>query len=361
VKLALGFVFVGGGALCSAPAWAEQLDDEKVLVHWSAPPSCPSEAELKRAIEAHLGQSPGATREHPLAITAHVAQAEGRYAVRLRFDGRSGVEERSLEHPECGKLLDAAALVIALAIDPGRVNAHQPSSGASQVDSPPPTSDGAPAASAPAPPTAEVASPRAVTPRPRPEGERRSERSDAASRPRGPGAPFELPLGVFVLAGTGALPGTGPGLGVDFALARRHFELGVVGRYWSPRGAPVEGPRSSEVSLGWWAAELRACGVPWLGAWRLRLCAAGGGGDLWGRGVGVSNSRTRHTFVPTLSAGALLGYRRGRLSPFVGLAADWLPVQPSYGIVQGSDIVEVHRSSVLALSGMIGLAYRLEQ
>lgn len=361
VKLALGVGVLVVPLLCPMGARAEE-SRQRLTVEWRAPTPCPTAAELERAIGGHLGHSLHTTGQQPLAVTADVVEAGGHYRVRLRFESRSGVEERSLEHPDCSKLLDAAALLVALAIDPRGVTERQ------SVAAPPapvgqPTSEDVqtPSPGSSATP-GEPPRPLAPPPRAAKEPARTSPRaaSTDASRPRAPQVPWEYLIGAFGLVGAGALPGAAPGVGVDFAVRRQHFELGVVGRYWLPRSQPVAETPNAAVSLSWSAVEVRACGVPWLGAWRLRLCAASGGGDLSARGLRVAASRTRHTFVPTLSAAALLSYRAGRISPHVGLVADWLLVQPRYGVIQDTDTIEVFQPSAAAVSGVVGLSFRLE-
>lgn len=339
-------------ALGSRAALAEP-GDQRLSVRWIAPEACPNEASLKQAIEANLGQPLSATRPQSLAISGSVLVGANGYTARLRFQSRRGLEERVLQHPDCSRLVDAAALVIALVVDPERVSA--------------PHATPAPVASEPTPPVRPreptlAAVPATTTRLGHPIVD--AAPSSAPLVPPGPrskpgGTPFHYPVSVFGLFGARGLPGLGAGVGTDAALSRGHFELGLVGFYWLPRSQRVRDTESSVVSMAWLAAELRACGLPWLGDWRLRLCVGGGGGDLWGRGFGVSNSRTRHTAVPTISAQALLAYGRGGVSPFLGFGADWLLVQPRLGVAQGSNITEVYAASTPALRAVLGLTYQL--
>ena len=124
VKLVLGLVAVAAGIFYSESAHAED-ETEPLSVHWDAPASCPSEASLKQAVEADLGQPLNLARKQALSILASVSLGSAGYTARLRFQSPSGVEERTLEHPDCEKLMDATALVIALTIDSERVNAQQ--------------------------------------------------------------------------------------------------------------------------------------------------------------------------------------------------------------------------------------------
>lgn len=350
------WAFVAGllayAALEAGPALAETVD-ERLSVRWTAPAACPDEDKLKQAIEANLGQPLSATRSQSLEISGSVMVDANGYTALLRFQSRRGLEERVLQHPDCSRLVDAAALVIALVVDPELVNAPHAAPAPVTPEPVPPVRPNKPTL---------AAVPAAPTPPGRP-------KLDAApsSAPRvvpsplsePSGTPFHYPVSVFGLFGARGLPGLGAGVGADAALSRGHFELGLVGLYWLPRSQRVPSTESSEVSVAWLAAELRACGLPWLGDWRLRLCAGGGGGDVWGRGFGVSNSRTRHTAVPTISAEALLTYGRGGVSPFVGFSADWLLVQPRLGVAQGSKITEVYTASTPALRAVLGLTYQL--
>lgn len=342
VKLVLGVVAMAAGVFCSESAHAENKT-EPLSVHWDAPDSCPSEASLKQAVEAALGQPLKVARKQALSILASVSLGSAGYTATLRFQSPSGAEERTIDHPNCEKLMDATALVIALTIDPERVNAQQ-------IKNQP---ESAATTQAPAPVSA------VAVPPPAPSAPARLPEVPRSKSPETAGAPFHLPLSVFGLVSGGALPSVGPGIGVDLSAAREHFELGVVARYMLPRSKHVPGTESSDISVAWFVLELRACGLPWLGAWQLRLCVGGGGGDMYATGRGVSQARTRHTAVPSLSGGASLAYMHGAVSPFVGVGLDWLLVQPQYGVTQVSVITPVFTSGPIAVSGLLGLSYQL--
>lgn len=340
MKLVLGLVAVAAAVFCSGSAHAEDGTGQ-LSVRWDAPGACPSEAHLKQAIEADLGQPLSDAGKQALSILASVSLEPAGYTATLLFQTPSGVEERKLDHPDCEKLMAAAALVIALTIDPGRANARQ-------IQRQP-----EPAATAPAPPpVAPLVEPAPSPPAPLPVLPR-------LPSPEKASPPFRFPLSVFGLVSGGALPSVGPGIGVDVSAAREHFELGVVARYMLPRFKHVPGTESSEISVAWFAVELRACGLPWLGAWRLRLCVGGGGGDMYATGHGVSQARSQHTALPSLSGDASLAYVHGPLSPFVGVGLTWLPIQARYGVTQDSVMTEVFASGPMAVNGLLGLSYRL--
>lgn len=116
--------------LGSAPVVAHAADaPSRVSLRWNAPDDCPDDAALVQAVEGVLGQPLTASREQQLAISVNVLGGSGGYSAKLSFKGPQGSQERFLEHPECGKLTEAVALLVALAIDPERVKARQPQVG----------------------------------------------------------------------------------------------------------------------------------------------------------------------------------------------------------------------------------------
>lgn len=315
-------------------------------MRWNAPDECPDDVELIRSVESYLGQPLSEARQQQLAISVSVLGSAGGFSAKLRFKGANGLEERYLEHPDCRKLAQAAALLAALAIDPERVNARQ-------------LAIEAPAAAVEAEPT-----PPALLPPAAAQGQVSVERARDAPKPSATReatltAATQLRLGAFAFAGGGALPSAGPGLGADLAVRRRHLELGVVGRYWLPRVQRVAGVPDASIELSLLAVGARACGLPWLGDWSLRGCAGADLADIWGSGEGVSNQRTRHAVLPALSASLSLSYGQHRLAPFAGLEASWALARPPFGVRLNGEDYEVFRASALSGTVLFGLTYAL--
>jgi hypothetical protein len=313
-----------------------------VALRWNAPDECPDDAQLVRGVERYVGQPLAEAREQRLSISVNVVAGDGGFSAKIRFKGENGIEERSLEHPDCEKLGDAAALLVALTIDPERVRALQRAPAPSET----------PAAAAPEPlPSPQAPSGPVAFPA-------RDEPVRESPRPR---REAELArLGIFGFAGAGALPSVGPGLGAEASVRRAHFELGVVGRYWLPRIGTVQGFERADIRLSLVTLGVRGCGRPWLGAWQLRGCAGVDVGDLWGSGEGeLSNARSRHAPFPALSGSLTLSYGRQRLAPFVGAEAMWALSRPPFGVrVNGQDY-ETFRSDALSIQAFVGLAYAL--
>jgi hypothetical protein len=318
----------------------------RLSLRWNAPDACPDDATLVRRVEEELAQPLAEARQQSLSISAHVAgDSSGGFAAKLRFSGPNGVEERFLEHPDCAKLADAVALVMALAIDPERVKARQ------DAMAPAPFATGPSAAPSP------VLPPSAPPPIPAPRPANETNPSTAAHSTR---RAWVVELAVLGFAGAGALPSVGPGLGIGASARAQHVELGLVGRYWFSSVQPVPGVEDADVRVTLASFGLRGCAVPWLVTWQLSGCLGAELGDLWGAGEGaVEQPRTRHALLPSLSAGLALRYGRQRLVPFIGAEGSLALARPSFGVgVNGRDH-EAFRADAGTVQAFVGLSYRL--
>lgn len=320
-----------------------------VALRWNSPDECPDDAALVAAVEDFLGQQLSEAREQQLSASVSVVGSErDGFAAKLRFTSREGLEERSLEHRECRKLMEGAALLVALAVDPERVKARQQASNeqrptaAPTPEVPPP----APAVSTPVSPAPSILGPERDQASPVPVASRRA--SQIAQQ-----------LELFGFAGSGALPSAGPGFGAAFGLRRGRFELGLTGQYWFQRSASVRQGTQAEIQLSLWTASLRACAWPLLGDWALRACVASALGDLSGMGQGVDNSRPGHALYSALSSEVSVRYGQARLAPLLGISAAWVIARPAYGVNLNALKTEIFRPDWLNLQGFVGLAYRL--
>src|SRR5262249_27366521 len=82
---------------------------------YEAPSECPTRVELVAAIERQLGPDANAPQRAEVPITLQVSrESSGRYRVTLTHAG-PGVAERTLEASTCAAVVDAAAVLIAMA------------------------------------------------------------------------------------------------------------------------------------------------------------------------------------------------------------------------------------------------------
>jgi hypothetical protein len=304
-----------------------------------------------RQVEAFLGRQLEQRSARALTVEARVAGDESRgYVAALSFTDARGTTERELTHPDCAKLTEAAALLVALVIDPERVKAVQEGS----APSPPAEVEPAPAAAEPAPPAQEatpVLAPAIDTPAPRHDSPP-SNRSSSGGAPR-------FGAGLSGLVATGLLPSTAAGLGAELLLSLRGFEAGLGGRYWFARSAavPLAAAANIEVSLA--TATLRLCGVPRHGEWWFAVCTRADVGDMVGSGEGVDNARVRHDRYGALGGGVSAGYSLGRVSPVVGADLLALVARPRFGVLRDGQEQVVFQPGIWQLSGFIGLRYAL--
>lgn len=109
LALSLGLRAAAAGEPSSEPAGLE--------LRWDAPPQCPDRAQLLAAIDATLGEVAEGERRSLRARGRVRADPQAGFVVRLELDD-GHASTRELRGTSCEELTDAAALVIAMTIDP---------------------------------------------------------------------------------------------------------------------------------------------------------------------------------------------------------------------------------------------------
>ena len=247
---------------------------------WAAPESCPQEAEFRAQIERFLRQSLSERREQGIAIAGTVRElSSGDFQLLLQVQTARGNQRRDLSHRDCRELVEAGALVSALAIDPNVVVEAAPEALTQAQPTP------ALAASEP------VAPPIAPTPAasPSPPPQPAPATSSAAESLTERLHPSLLALG---LAGNAALPDVGAGFGARAAAGPGGLRVVLRGIYWVERFLPVDESSGAGVALSAWAVGLRACAEPVSGSIRFWACLGVDGGQLKAKGQGLENRRT---------------------------------------------------------------------
>jgi hypothetical protein len=128
-------IMVALALLATTRASAEPLPDRaRPALAWDAPAGCPSQ-DLFGRVAGLVGLGREALAAKLLRVDAQVRQpAEGGFQAHLTVETDVGSGERTFEAEDCRSLLDGAALIVALAVDPAvKVPAVK-------VKSPPPTS-----------------------------------------------------------------------------------------------------------------------------------------------------------------------------------------------------------------------------
>ncbi|MFO0631314.1 MAG: hypothetical protein U0168_00530 [Nannocystaceae bacterium] len=262
--------FAAWVSLASAPATAAVPWPERVRVEG---PAC---GEPLGDRVARAGR-PGAPIDLDVQADAQLRpRSDGRWELELAISRGDALEQRHFVADECGTLLDAAAFVIAAAMDPTRAAAPVPTPAQAEVAeaAEPPT----PTESAEVTPTpATSTSPRpSDPPRPRPPKRRR------------PGA-F---VGAWGGIDGGALPGATGYFEADVGARGRGWRAGLLAGTRLQTEQRARADRDAGARLTLWNVGVRLCGVPSWRVLELPLCAGADAGQLRAQGFGYDGART---------------------------------------------------------------------
>lgn len=242
---------------------AEAQTPERLTLRWEAPAGCPPADAVRAEVARLLG---GAVPPDGVPVAAEArAQRDGdRYVLELRteVDGAGG--ERTLDAPECEELVSAAALILALMIDPEVL---------SRVEAAPITT----------PPGRQLDEPRA--------------RAVPSAEPARD--PITTRVGAAFVLDLGTLPALAPGLRIEVGLGTELLEGRLRATLVLPQGAvnDMELPGAS-AELTALVGGLLGCVRPIEGFRALGLCAELEAGAVFGSAQGIS--------VPRFGAGLFL-------------------------------------------------------
>jgi hypothetical protein len=354
-------IAIASGAL--APLRVARAESPSTELAWSAPSVCPEEAVVRADVERYLGQALGARRDQKLRIEGVVKEdPRAGFTVTLRVTSARGTQRRELANADCTKLSEAAALVVALAIDPKLVvpTAANPGLEKPSDGEEPPRPPSEPAEPLERPPTeAPVATPPATEPPvttgpPALRVDREHTRSGASgSRPS---SSWSFSAAFTGLAGGGPLPGVALGLGARLSAGREWFRLALHGSYFFPRSEPVSMAPSSAVELDLFRAGVSVCGAPITGSIVLSACVGPTLGDLRGSGARLDNERTRHDrWSAVLGELTLAHLSSSGLMTLAGLEAGYAIEAPRFGILQNGRETEVFRASDWVAGAFLGI------
>ncbi len=296
-------------------------------LEWEAPPECPSAAAVERDVAQILSASSAPTAAlRARGVASRTSPDKWRADLVLR--GVVWEAHRTLEGATCAAVAEAAAVVIALAINP------QIEPPAPKV--PPPK---------PMPPSKPTAQPEAV---PTPE-----QGEHFVHRP--PAGPF---LGVGVVSDLGTLPGAAFGAEgwIGWQIAALRFDVG--GSYFLSKRGTL--PRHSDIGATF---QLAAMGQRSCYQWAYESISVGPCLDVgltWTRaeGFGPIVSYRVSTVGFSLGADMALAWQLSRfLRPYFRLSGA-LPVARPEFAVQGLETL--HRAAIVSVRGVIGIEAQLE-
>ena len=296
--------------VCALPARAQADDDDARLagleLEWDAPDACPDRDQVLRWITAYLPvRAPGVRT--PWVVHARVREVrevrEVRYEIAIAMPG--GEAQRSFAGDDCPRVAEAAALVIALSVDPLGTSARI----------------GAPEAQ-PA--------------------------SDALT----------VVLAARMAGDLGSLPqpSLGVGAGVALELARARAEADVMA--WLPRATARSANELGGGEIGLFSAALRGCYDFVHGEHALGFgpCLGAEAGVSTGRGIDVADAARRQGLWLAALGGLTL---RQLGEPGLG---SWLSLElvvplrgPEYAI---DGYGTIFQASALAVRASLGAAWR---
>ncbi|MCY1054368.1 hypothetical protein [Nannocystis sp. SCPEA4] len=315
---------------------------------WTAPPGCPDEAEVRARVVRITGEE--AAQRADLTARGTVREASpGHWSLTLELVGKTGSGRRELTAPRCDELAEAAALVVAIAVDPRAALAASPTeAGAGVVPAPP--NDVAQETG----PLEQVVKDMSEGPKDMSQGPADPVADEPVAvevEPVGPAAPPagkspRLRVGMRVAAGVSfarLLPRPSAALSLALSIGGRRWRAELGGLY----APPVPG---GDAAIGGLfqagAVELRGCPVLRRGTVEVPLCIGLQVGAMEGRGRGTGLMTTMTARSPWLAAtaGAALAWR-----PRGGRVGLWLQADAIVALLRPTFVTagqqEVHRAS----------------
>jgi hypothetical protein len=311
----------------SEPAASEPAIEAAPLeIEWDAPAECPRVERVIADVERFLAEGESIRVDARTEVRAVVRRAAtDRYTLDLHARLPGGAVDRSISAERCDLLASAAALVIAVVLEPVVV--------LEAVE-----------AKAVAPPPAK---PPVVPPKPPPE-----------PRPR-------TVLGGFVratgLGAFGVLPRFGGGVAGAAGLRivttpLRAGRLEVTALYEAPQRASAEANDDARALLQLWTIGGRGCWAPAVRKVEFPLCGGAEVGVLRGQGVGLAQARTARQVWSAVHIGAAIAYAPIRWLALWDGADGYVAMQTPRFLID--DVGLVHRGRRGGVRIHAGLEFR---
>jgi len=273
-------------------------------VHWSGPDECPAEADVIAEIERLLGGDVDWSAWESLGAEIVATPADGGWRVVVTTKDPEGVRE--VVGASCAEVAQAAALVVAMTIDPDKALA---------------------AATEPKPePETRVESTESAGDGEIPPPIRPAESTEASAKaaaPRRARLPIHWGVRAEIISDLGSLPGVKPGAGLTAAAMLHAWRLELSGIYWFQRRETLDEAPTMGGDISLLAGSLRGC----YQAWGFDGCAGLELGRFSAHGFGSEfpESHTALWLAPT--AGLARRFKVSTWFSFSLLAEAGLPLQ----------------------------------
>ena len=254
-------------------------------VSWTAPTGCPAQNAVSRDIQNLAGQPlPRLTEGR---VVGRVEATPTGYRLELDLLSSGKHEHRSIEAEDCQTLARAAALMVAVAVDP--VATSTTIAWSAQPNPGPATRSGVTASSA------QPDSDRKSKPKPEPEPapeltvEKAPPPGQQDGRPQLPS--LSLGLGLSGGGALGLTPGRTGGLEAELAWVRPRLRLTAAGHHWFSQATAVESGASLAAAVS--GATVRGCHAASAAAMEFPVCMLVELSALHGSGIGPRVSARR--------------------------------------------------------------------
>lgn len=312
-------------------------------LRWEGPPSCP-ETEFQAALARYLEPRAGASAA--LQVRARVRAARGRWVLELDVVDAAGTGTRQLTAERCETVVDAAAFVVAQALDRSSAAAAPEA----LVPAPPEPSDPPPVVVPSAPP----GPPAPLEPTPSPAVEAPAPIPTSAAPP-----PRRRLRGTVRLRGGAsgvALPGVTAELGLLVGLMAARWRVDLVSLGRLPVGKDAATAPAVGARLAMWAVGARACGLPRLARLVVPLCAGAEVGQVLGRSVGLpTEGRAASTWAAVTASPGLMWEPR----PWLALTLEFelaVALLRHDWVIRG--LPPIHRLGPAEARGFAGIEFR---
>ena len=241
-----------------------------------------------------------------LAVDAHLRRSsDGQWLLDLEIDKGGDASLRQLVAPHCETVLDAAAFVVAVAIDPSLA-----SEGAVEPPVPEPT--------VPVPTTTQTAPVGPTAPQPPP-----------ITTSATPPPPKRRKVHAIVRAGGGIDGGALPRVGAMFegaiGVGGKWFRVEATGMYRLQTTEYTVADPTVGAGVAMWSFGARGCGVPRYKRVEFPLCAALEGGRQIAQGTGLNPNRTLRTPWGAATFGPGVAFKAHKNIAIVIMAALGVP------------------------------------
>lgn len=308
----------GVALLTASTSYGDRPPVPRFALEWDAPAGCLDRAAAQRAIEGALGAKPS-TGGPVTVVRVKIAETEaGRFAADIWMYDATGSGERTLEGSVCVQVAQAAALIVAFALETGR------EAGATGKKEAHP-----------------------------------SEASQGAGSEAPAGRSLSLAVGAWVTGDVGSLPQADAGLALVLEGRHRRLSAEAIGSAWLPQTALTATAATSGGDFALYTGALRGC-VDLLPAERpgvkLGPCAGAEVGMTSGSGVGLSTGKTRRVFWGAGLFGLSLRYL-GFLPLAFGMVAE-LGVPMHRAAWQIDDVGTVFQPTVVIGRASLGVSWQ---